>query len=234
MGQVITDVGIDLDGVIYPFANAFKQYCCERMGRLFLPDPTHWNFYEDWDLDEKTFNQWLNDAANTHSVFATEEPYEGVVEAWKELREMGMKIHVITARPQSSWEQTAGWLTNHGLIADSLHFNTTKAFLSRIAKGKAILVDDHVAYYDEAECNNILPVLMDRPWNQDKKDAIRVSNLLNFVSLVRGYNLVAKTEKPQPKRYQYEAEPYKGIYQKPFPKKSPHDPNEPHPMWKNY
>lgn len=194
MGEMITDVGIDLDGVLYPFAKAFSEYCCEQMGRLFLPEPTHWHFYEDWDLDEKTFNLWLRDAARTHRVFATEEPYEGVVEAWKQLQSMGLKLHVMTARPQEAWAQTAEWLAEHGLIATTLHFAPSKSFLSKIATGKAIMIDDHVAYYEEAEKNNIIPVLMNRAWNSEKQDATRVNNLLEFVSLIRGYNLVKKQE----------------------------------------
>lgn len=195
MGSVITDVGIDLDGVIYPFMDSFRNYCAERMGKLFLPDPTHWLFYEDWDLDKETFDQWLNDAARTHDVFASEDPYEGVVEAWAMMKEMGLNIHIMTARPQSSWEQTAGWLTKHGLDADSLHFNPTKSFLSLLSKGKAALLDDHIAYYEEASRSGVIPVLMDRPWNQSKTNAVRVSNLTQFVAFINGYNFIAKQEK---------------------------------------
>lgn len=188
MGEVITDVGIDLDGVIYPFADAFKDYCAERMGKLFLPDPTHWNFYEDWDLDLETFNAWLTEAARTHEVFATKEPFDGVLEAWKDLRDMNVKIHVLTARPQSAWAQTAEWLTTHGLHVDTLHFGPTKAFLATLATGKTIMVDDHVAYYEEAERAGIIPCLMTRAWNSHKQNANRVNNLPEFVSFIRGFN----------------------------------------------
>lgn len=192
MGEVITDVGIDLDGVIYPFADAFKAYCEERLGTTDLPNPTHWNFYEDWGIDHETFHAWLRQAAITHQVFATHNPYEGVVEAWRDLQDMGIKIHVLTARPQSAWAQTAEWLLVHNLHVDSLHFGPTKGFLSKIAKSKAMLIDDHVVYYDEAERNGIIPVLMDRPWNAHKQEATRVNDLSGFVSLIRGYNLVQK------------------------------------------
>lgn len=194
MGEMITDVGIDLDGVLYPFAKAFNNYCCERMGRLFLPEPTHWNFYEDWDLDEETFYKWLDEAAESHQVFATEEPYQGVAEAWDALRQMDVRIHIITSRPQASWEQTAGWLTQHGLKADSLHFNKTKGFLTKISNGKSALIDDHIAYYREAKANGIFPVLMNRSWNQSEEDFTRVNNLLEFAYFIRGYNLVKKAE----------------------------------------
>ena len=221
MGNVITDVGIDLDGVIYPFMSAFRTYCAERMGKLFLPDPTHWLFYEDWDLDKETFDQWLNDAARTHDVFASENPYEGVVEAWEMMRSMGLNIHVVTARPQSAWEQTAGWLTEHNLVADSLHFNPTKSFLSFLSKGKAALLDDHIAYYEEASRSGIVPVLMDRPWNQSKTNAIRVTNLTQFVAFINGYNFIAKQEEKKKNMEQFVNQPH-NPYVSPFTKKQPH------------
>lgn len=229
MGEMITDVGIDLDGVIYPFAKAFSEYCCEQMGRLFLPEPTHWHFYEDWDLDEKTFNLWLRDAARTHRVFATEKPYEGVVEAWEELQRMGLKIHVMTARPQEAWAQTAEWLEEHGLHVDTLHFSPSKSFLSKIAKKKAIMIDDHVVYYEAAEKAGIIPFLMTRPWNSDKQDANRVTSLPDFASVIRGYNLMQKYETLRSEKLkslafkdQYVPDDSTNIYKK-ITKKSDHE-----------
>lgn len=235
MGHVITDIGMDLDGVVYPFATAFQRYCAERQGKLFLPDPTSWHFYEDWDMDEQTFHQWVTDAANECEVFASEKPYEGVVEAWSQLREMGIKIHVLTARPQAAWEQTARWLTDNNLIADSLHFNPTKGFLTKIAKGQALIIDDHVQYYEEAEKNGIIPVLLNRAWNDHKEDATRVNNLPELVSLISGYNLVKRTDAKKRAneilvKYK-ESKPYttsiKKPYYEPYP---PHEPNK--QIWK--
>lgn len=198
MGQVITDVGIDLDGVIYPFADAFREYCLERMDVNDLPEPQHWNFYEDWGLDSETFYAWLREAAETHEVFATHDPYEGVINAWHDLRDMNVKIHVLTARPQSAWAQTAEWLSKHKLHVDTLHFGPTKGLLASIATGKSILIDDHVAYYEESERNGIIPVLMDRAWNAHKENANRVSSMTEFVSFIRGYNTKISTVKTSP------------------------------------
>lgn len=228
---MITDVGIDLDGVIYPFASAFKKYCMERTGVSELPDPTHWNFYEDWDMDLETFNAWLRDAATTHQVFATEDPYEGVVSAWKDLRDMGLRLHVLTARPQSAWAQTAEWLSAHNLNVDTLHFGPTKTFLKSLATDQAIMLDDHVVYYEEAEKVGIIPVLMDRPWNSHKKDATRVDSLPSFVDFIRGFNIGSKksvTYKPSEKdKKQWDViKPEIFPYRHPYKEKSkePRDP----------
>jgi hypothetical protein len=232
MGEMITDIGMDMDGVVYPFVNAFKTYCAERQGKLFLPDPVSWHFYEDWDMDENTFHEWVRDAAIESDVFATENPYEGVVDAWNELRAMGIKIHILTARPQVAWEQTAKWLTSNGLIADSLHFNTAKGFLTKISSGQSLIIDDHVQYYEEAEKNGIIPVLMNRAWNAHKKDATRVNNLPELVSLIRGYNLVKKTQSAKEKlaKMYTSSEPHISSIKKKYEPYKPHEPNK--QIWK--
>lgn len=190
MSTPFTDVGIDMDGVLYPFINSFRKYCEERLGVLFLSDPVKWNFYEDWGLDEATFQEWIKDAAKSHAVFKTEMPYPTVLEAWELLRKNNIKIHVLTARPQEAWAQTAAWLSQYNLVADSLHFNKTKGFLSKISVGKAALIDDHVMYYNEAKNVGIFPCLLNQPWNQDLEDATRASTLLEFATMIVGYNKV--------------------------------------------
>jgi len=192
MGQVITDVGIDMDGVVYPFMEAFRKWCEKKLNASYLPDPTHWNFYEDWGLDEETFKSYVREAASTDNVFMVNDPYEGTLQAWRDLRDLNVRIHVLTARPRSAWIQTIDWLEYHHLHCDSLHFTNTKGMLSKLNTGKALLIDDHVAYYEEAERNGIIPVLMTRPWNLSKENATRVTDLNGLVSLIRGYNLSQK------------------------------------------
>jgi uncharacterized HAD superfamily protein len=235
MGEVITDVGIDLDGVIYPFVDSFRAYCQERLGVDNLTTPTHWHFYEDWGLDSETFNAWLLEASKTHQIFSSYLPYEGVLESWKELRDMGVNIHVITARPQSAWAQTVEWLAKYNLHVDSLHFCSTKGFLSKVATGKAMMLDDQIVYYEEAEKAGIIPCLLTRDWNKSKEDANRVSNLPEFVSFVRGYNLKGKTVKKELTMPKPLSKDYPSIYtkkQQPFPYK-PHRLYDDEPRWNN-
>lgn len=190
MSKPITDVGIDLDGVLYPFSTAFRIYCQERMGQDNLPNPTHWNFFIDWGLEEDTFHTWLKEAATSHRVFATEMPYPTVIEAWDLLRKNDIRIHVMTARPQESWAQTADWLEQYGLVCDSLHFNPTKTFLSHFANGRAAMLDDHIHYYEEARKAGIVPFLLNQPWNQELVNATRVNTVLEFAYAVVGHNKV--------------------------------------------
>lgn len=219
MGQVITDVGIDLDGVVYPFMEAFRGWCSKKLGDYNLPDPTHWNFYEDWGLDEETFKTYVKEAATVDSIFKMLSPYDGTVQAWRDLRDLNIRIHVLTARPHSAWVQTIDWLSVYGLHCDSLHFTNTKSMLSKLNTGKALLIDDHIAYYEEAERNNIVPVLMTRPWNLSRENANRVKNLSELVSFIRGYNASqgstsitagSNNLKQFPEKRPYGIDPYKG------------------------
>lgn len=186
--DLITDVGVDLDGVLYPFQDAFKDYCSLVLGLTDLPDPTHWNFYEDWGMDFETFSYHLHTASQTHRLFDTYYPYPGVVDAWQDLRDLGVRIHVMTARPQSAWSQTCDWLQGNRLSPDSLHFTSVKSYLSALSSGKSAMIDDHTLYYEEAELSGTLPYLLTRPWNLQLKDAKRVSSFSEFVQEINAYN----------------------------------------------
>ena len=113
-------------------------------------------------------------------------------------------------------------------------FNPTKGFLTKIAKGQALIIDDHVQYYDEAEKSDIIPVLMTRAWNTHKEDATRVNNLSELVSLIRGYNLVKKMnakkfDKDVLTKYKEEkASPYMEKMYERYPT-TPHE--KPKPIW---
>lgn len=184
----VTDVAIDLDGVIYPFIPVFKYYCEQRQGRE-LPDAKKWLFYEDWDMDELMFMDWLKEATVQHEIFNCAPPDEGVQQAWKILRNLGVKIHIVTTRPNYAWAQTVEWLDGYMLEADSLIFTHDKQVLAPYAKkGRVALLEDHVYHYQAAKFVGVYPVLRDRPWNQDLPNAVRVGSFEDFVLLVQKYN----------------------------------------------
>ena len=146
---MITDVGIDMDGVMYDFAGEFKKYCAKRMGREDLPDPKHWEFYEDWGLDKDTFYDWLTDATVNEGLFYTGKAYANTTEGWSKLKDLGMRIHVLTHRHIESVGQTADWLQDNNFVPDSMHFGFDKVLLEAIAIDQAAAIDDYTKYYDE-------------------------------------------------------------------------------------
>jgi len=194
-GSMITDVAIDIDGVMYPFTMAFKQYCQVRMQKFDLPDPTHWEFYEDWGMSVDQFNEWLEDATISDKVFSWMPPISGTSTAWEMLRRQGIKIHVITHRIPLAWEQTVQWLYKHDLIPDSLHFTMHKSLITHVASKRGALIDDNVDQYLTAVDNGIHAFLYDQPWNQGI-NANRVINLHDFALRVLKHNsaLTANTK----------------------------------------
>lgn len=184
----ITDIGIDMDGVMYPFMDAFKKYCVQELGITEFSEPTKWDFYEDWGITKENFNQMLRSAPVTHRLFASEYPMKHVREGWDLLREMGMKLHVITARPTTAWSQTADWLHDNGLVPDHLHFTHDKTILSYVKNKEAAMIDDHVEYYLQLEKSGILAVLHSQPWNDSYQGAIRARSLVDFANIVKSVN----------------------------------------------
>lgn len=188
MKRLITDVGIDLDGVVYPFMNAFKKYCIDVLERTDFPDPKTWEFYEEWDIGKEQFNEMLRSAPVSHRLFASEYPMKQVREGWDMLRDLGVKMHVITARPSTAWAQTAEWLHDHDLIPDHLHFTHDKTVLSHVASNESAMIDDHVDYYTQLEQSGVLAVLQTQPWNIYHDRAIRADSLVDFATLVKNVN----------------------------------------------
>ena len=162
---MITDVGIDMDGVLYPFATAFKQYCQRRMGKYRLPEPTHWHFYQDWGMDALQFQEWLVDACETERVFSCFPPSPNDVAAINKLRDNGIKIHILTHRLPEAWEQTVWWLNEYDLVPDSLHFGDNKNIIKSLAQDECALVDDHIPFVEKAFAEGINAYVLRQPWN---------------------------------------------------------------------
>jgi uncharacterized protein (DUF924 family) len=155
-GSVITDVGIDMDGVIYDFAKVFHAYAQTKMGKE-LPLPTTWDFYKEWGLTDQQFDEWLVEGVQKAQLFNCDAPMDNTVEGWNLLKENDIKIHLLTHRGSVSYEQTIHWLERFGFYPDSLHFGTNKGIL------KAFATDDQalkVAKYAVSQGfdRQILPV----------------------------------------------------------------------------
>lgn len=191
---MISDVAIDLDGVVYPFAQEFYKFCSKALDTNDLPAATRWHFYEDWGLTEEEYLHLLHEASNA-GVFVNGEPPVGAQAAWNAISAMGAKIHVITARPPESWADTTWWLDQWKLRADALHFTEDKwLFAYMLGDGKGMLLDDSPKYLQSLDqYDGVIPVVYDQPWNRDV-DFLRVNTLMGFARLVALYNRQEKEQ----------------------------------------
>lgn len=179
----ITDVAVDMDGVIYPFTEAFRSYCAHRLGAPDLPTAVDWHFYRSWGLGDEDFAAYLQDACDDFGVFSVLPPEHGTREGWDLLRDLGVRIHVITHRPPAGWSQTADWLMTHDLVPDTLTFTGDKTVAVHHAKGAVAAVEDRVEYHDALVAAGVHTVLVDRPWNSGHP-GVRVPDFYGFATWV--------------------------------------------------
>jgi hypothetical protein len=198
---MITDVGIDLDGVMYDFAKVFHTYAQDRMNKT-LSTPTKWDFYKEWGMSDTQFEVFLEDAVASLRIFDFDNPMPYTYEGWDLLKSSGIKIHVLTHRNPTAYEQTSRWLYRHRFVPDSLHFGTNKAILKQLAKDEAAAIDDYPPYYDQYTNAGILSFLRTQPWNEERL-ARRVDNLLDFAKAInvindsREFLTIKNTKSPQ-------------------------------------
>lgn len=180
----ITDVAVDLDGVVYPFAEAFRSYCAHRLGVPDLAPVTDWHFYRSWGLDDQQFVQYLTDACTEWNVFSVMQPEAGTADGWHALRGMGVRIHVVTHRPHEAWAQTADWLAAWGLVPDTLTFTADKTVVVHHAAGNpCAAIEDRVENHRALLAAGVRSVLLDRPWNEGEPGD-RVRSLADFATYV--------------------------------------------------
>lgn len=198
---MITDVGIDLDGVMYDFASVFHEYAQNRLNKE-LSTPQTWDFYHEWGMSDVEFEILLAEGIQKLRLFNLAPPMEKTVEGWNLLKEQGIQLHVLTHRGHLAYEQTVQWLTKHGLIPDSLHFVRTKSILKIISKDECAAIDDYPLYYDQYEKAGILSFLRTQPWNAEKY-ARRATDLLDFAEKVVTLNNAKKAllELPRAKAF---------------------------------
>lgn len=193
---MITDVGIDLDGVMYDFAGAFHEYCSAKLNRSDLPHPQHWEFYEDWGMDAETFYAILDDATENEQIFKWRPPTPNSLQGWHKFQEMGIRIHVLTHRKHNSHIQTLEWLHQYGFVPDSVYFGFDKVVLSAMAGDEFAAIDDYYGYYEQYEQVGVKAFMCTQPWNEMHRGR-RVVDLLDFANKVEIHNKYQEVEDAQ-------------------------------------
>lgn len=181
-------IGLDIDGVMFDFAASLERYLV-RIGKhreLNISQPTRWEFYLDWGIEEWEFIDLCNDGVDEGYVFSG-----GVMDmapsAVNFMRNMGNTIHIVTDRffgryPEQSHKATEYWLNQHEIEYDSLTFSGDKTVIRT-----DVFIEDKLSNYDALVKNGTDCYLVDRPWNQDLGDnRKRVKSIQEFASIVGG------------------------------------------------
>lgn len=190
-------IGIDLDGPLYPFEYCLWDWCVQQGHRSGpIPKTTTWNFFEEpgWDGDLEWYKKMTAEASEAGHLFYSQEPHKGSVEGLHALRELGHTLHIMTYRIfPGAINNTDRWLAKHHVPFDSLSFTKDKTIVP-----VHMMIEDNVDNAILLEYAGVLPVIVDRPWNQhwngtrvgDREDP-NCDEWSEFVALV---NYVAQWE----------------------------------------
>ena len=154
---------IDIDGVMRNMAiKAIQTYQCfyDPHTKLTHDDITAYDFRNVMPMIKDLGEFFIQHANN---LFYEAPPYPGAIEFVKDLKKDGYNISIVTHQLKETERYTLGWITEHHMPYDSIHFSKDKSMV----KGK-LLIDDCVDNLEKC-VNNSLVVCLNQPWNQDWK-----------------------------------------------------------------
>ena len=202
---MITDIGIDLDGVGYPFTKAFTEYATRVLDRDDLPEARTWEFYELWGLSYSEFQKMIVRGTQEANLFSQYPPDPYFLEMLKKLSAHNFKLHIVTNRPVEAQEQTAEWLKKHAVPHNSLLFTPDKTDLvghvmSRYTGGmpanyEIAMIEDYHENFKALQNAGVIAYLYDQPWNRHHSTNKRVVLLSDFIDAVITYNRNPRRQK---------------------------------------
>lgn len=159
-------IGIDLDGVAYPFVETIQKFASKKFG-VDMPPFEHWNDHEKkWGLTHEQLRDLMVEALRANELWWSGKPHDGFVQATADLYQAGHEIVIATDRlqgaPSAFLAETATrhWLRFHGVVYDELLFTHDK----RDANAD-IFIEDRPKAVPTLRLAGVDAVYMDRPWN---------------------------------------------------------------------
>ncbi|AXH70499.1 phosphohydrolase [Gordonia phage Daredevil] len=177
-------VGIDLDGVLYQFHCALREFMCDLGFSMDdMPDPAEWSFGETWGLNGKGFKMVCDLAADQGRLWNYHKASDADVSALHRLVANGHTIHIVTARDFGTragvtQAATLAWLKGNDIPFDSITFSTDKTVVKL-----DYMIEDNVENHLALHRVGVESVLLTQPWNRHLP-ATRVATVSEFVDFV--------------------------------------------------
>lgn len=176
-------VGVDIDGVLYPFDEELKKALLRNGKRFYeheLPPPTKWEFYDEWNMTRECFVDYCNEYTNTGQLFRHGDPYPGAVAQVRRLAEAGHHVILITNRNFGDAGVVRGatqvWLHNHKVPYFELHFVKDKTEIE-----VDYHIDDNVDNHIAMRRAGVRSFLLNQKWNADTYCVYRTRSLEKYV-----------------------------------------------------
>lgn len=171
-------IGIDCDGVLYPFTEVFRLYAEQETGERFGP-VERWEFYKDWGMGTPEFLQLMEEACKGGFLFRYGTPPANCVNVmnwlacWPE-----HEVVIITHRGEYARHATEGWLRDWMIPYDELIIDSDKT-----RHGLDLLLDDGPHIIEKFREAGGRGVVFHRRWNRHIGGE-RVRSWLQFKSLI--------------------------------------------------
>jgi hypothetical protein len=127
------DIGLDIDGVLYPFVQVIAGYATKKLGRPCTDKADTWDWYQrQWGLNHDEFLALCGRGVRDGVLYTEGAPLPGAVRATKRLARAGHRLHYITAREfpgipgPVAWHRTAEWLQKWTFPVHSLTVSADK------------------------------------------------------------------------------------------------------------
>jgi hypothetical protein len=143
------DIGLDVDGVLYPFSAVISEYASRALGRVCSAEAETFDWYRGWGLTTEEFLDLCGQSALDGVLFTEGDPLPGALEAAEALAAQGHRLHYVTARaiggisPPMAWNLTAAWLQAWSFPVHSLTVSEDKA-----CRPTDVFLDDGPHIYD--------------------------------------------------------------------------------------
>lgn len=165
-------LGLDLDGVVGAYNDAFRQYVARIKGVEpdTLPDPEFWSYKQSGWFDSEEEYLAAHAAAVDHGMFRTMPLIPGAEEALWELSDAGVHIRVVTHRlgAKGTHARAAGdtvaWLDSsgkRGIPYRDLTFVSAKADV-----GCSVYIDDAPHNIENLRAAGNTAIVFDQLYNR--------------------------------------------------------------------
>jgi hypothetical protein len=183
MGRKLV-VGIDLDGCVYRFVDAMREFAHRVDGVPLhtMGEARSWDAMTvQWGWSAQEFTDRYRRALHQGELFWRGAAYPGALETLAALSASEHRVEVVTARVIDERDRelvhaaTMHWLDAAGVHVDALHLRVDKQHVELDCA-----IDDAPHNVASLEAAGREAWLLDRPWNRDARSHRRVHTWAQF------------------------------------------------------
>jgi hypothetical protein len=161
------DIGVGLDGCLYPFAEVVRSWAAGATGQA-MPESKQWAFWKGWGWSDAQFAALRDSGIALGVLYTSGVPNVEVLSAMRRLADKGHRLHVVSSRA-GAWhvdaEVTREWLWRWGVPYETLHVVDGSKAETVARLGIRVMLDDAVG--DGDGLVDVARVVMwAQPWNE--------------------------------------------------------------------